>query len=184
MSFKSANNFKRNWLKLTLLASIFCFAHTQPAKSQEVGQKLTPCLLSQLTNSKPLELNKFAGKVLYIDFWASWCPPCVKSFPFLNNLHNQYKAEGLQVIGINLDEVIEDAKQFAAKNPVEFILAADNTKSCAKDFGVLAMPTSYLIDRKGIVRYIHLGFRSGQVDDLHKRVKSLLQETTGSKPVI
>ena len=166
-----------NWIKIILSSAILGFTFAHPVKSQEVGQALTPCALSELNGSKePLDLKKFKGHVIYIDFWASWCPPCVKSFPFLNGLHKQYHSEGLQIIGINLDEITEDAKNFVTKNPVDFILATDDTKLCAKDLGVAAMPTSYLIDRQGVIRHIHLGFRSGQADELCRQVKKLLSE--------
>ncbi len=172
-------NLIKNLLFSVLLGTTFVYT----ANSQEVGQAIAPCVLSQLNTSEPVDLKSFEGQVVYIDFWASWCPPCVKSFPFLNGLHNQYHSEGLRVIGINLDEVTEDATRFASKNPVDFMLAKDNTKSCAKDLGVIAMPTSYLIDRKGVIRHIHLGFRSGQADELHKQVQLLLSESAVKSPV-
>jgi len=172
-----------NWIKKLLFSVLLGATFVYTANSQEVGQSIAPCALSQLSTSEPLDLKKFEGKVVYIDFWASWCPPCVKSFPFLNGLHNQYHSDGLRVIGINLDEVTEDATRFISKNPVDFMLATDSTKSCAKDVGVIAMPTSYLIDRKGVIRHIHLGFRSGQGDELRKQIQLLLSETTVQSPI-
>lgn len=167
-----------NWVKTILLSVALGFSFAHPAKSQHVGETLSACSLEQLNGSEePLKLKDFKGQVLYIDFWASWCPPCVKSFPFLNALHNQYYADGLRVIGINLDEITEDAQNFATKNPVDFILATDNAKLCAKELSVKAMPTSYLIDRQGIIRHIHLGFRTGQTDKLQQQVKALLLES-------
>jgi len=142
-----------------------------------VGQKLSACPLTKLSNStQPVELKSFTGKVLYIDFWASWCPPCAKSFPFLNELQQQYAQQGLQIIGINLDEEPEDAEKFLVQFPAKFTLASDLTKQCAEGLGVAAMPSSYLIDRKGIIRHIHLGFRAGETEALRKLVKQLLEE--------
>ena len=111
-----------------------------------------------------------------VDFWASWCGPCAKSFPFLNEMHQQLKDQGLQIVGINLDENMDEAKTFLATFPAGFTVMADVSKQCAKDFGVKAMPSSYLIDRKGIVHHIHLGFRPGEAKELRLLVKKLLSE--------
>ncbi|MDF1584567.1 MAG: TlpA disulfide reductase family protein [Methyloprofundus sp.] len=148
-----------------------------PLQSAEVGQSLSECALSKLSNSQqPIEFSQFAGKVLYIDFWASWCPPCLKSFPFLNELHRHYHKDGLQIIGINLDEELEDAETFLREYPPEFTVASDLTKQCSQSLGVVAMPSSYLIDRNGIIRHIHLGFRSGETKALREKVQQLLAE--------
>lgn len=166
-----------NRLANILLLSIAGLLPFSSLHAAEVGHKLGACPLTQLSNSiQPVELKSFSGKVLYIDFWASWCPPCAKSFPFLNELQQQYAQQGLQIIGVNLDEQPEDAEKFLVKFPAKFTLASDLTKQCAENFGVAAMPSSYLIDRKGVIRHIHLGFRAGETEELHKLVKQLLAE--------
>ena len=123
-----------------------------------------------------LNLDAYKGKVVYVDFWASWCPPCVKSFPFLNELEHELKEQGLHVIGVNLDEKVADAQAFLASHPVDFSIVADPSKQCAKSFEVMAMPTSYLIDRKGNIRHIHRGFRSGETEELRALISQLLIE--------
>ena len=166
-----------NWQRKLLLLGIVGLIPIASLQSAETGEKLSACALTKLSNSQQLiELNQFAGKVLYLDFWASWCPPCAKSFPFLNELHHQYHNKGLQIIGINLDEVPEDAEKFLNQHPAEFTLASDLSKQCAEDLGVAAMPSSYLIDRKGIIRHIHLGFRASETQDLREKVTQLLAE--------
>ena len=166
-----------NWRTNILLLSAVGLLSCSTLYAAEVGQKLSACPLTKLSNSaQAVELNSFSGKVLYVDFWASWCLPCAKSFPFLNELQQQYALEGLQVMGINLDEEPEDAEEFLLRFPAKFTLASDLTKQCAEDLGVVAMPSSYLIDRKGIIRHIHLGFRAGETEDLRKMVKQLLAE--------
>ncbi len=134
------------------------------------------CTFATLEGAPAKNLHAFQGDVVYVDFWASWCPPCVKSFPFLNQLEQEFKAKGLHVIGVNLDEKKADAEEFLNKNPVDFEIVADQTKQCAKDFGVIAMPSSFLIDRKGNVRYIHQGFRQGESDQLRAMVEQFLAE--------
>ncbi|NOQ63395.1 MAG: redoxin family protein [Methyloprofundus sp.] len=161
-----------------LLLTLLGLLSMPPLQAAEVGQPLSACSISQLSNSdQPILMDKFAGKVVYLDFWASWCPPCAKSFPFLNKLHQQYHDAGLQVVGINLDESIADAERFLTQYPAEFTIASDLTKQCAENMGVAAMPASYLIDRKGVIRHIHLGFRAGETQALQEKVKQLLSES-------
>jgi len=168
-----------NWLSKILLLSITGFIPFAPVQAAEVGQQFSACALTKFSNSgQALEMDKYAGKVMYLDFWASWCPPCAKSFPFLNEIHQQYHQQGLQVIGINLDEVPEDADHFLSEHPAEFTLASDLSKQCAEDLGVAAMPSSYLIDRNGVIRHIHLGFRAGETQELREKVLQLLAEPT------
>lgn len=150
----------------------------------ETGQNIPACALSQLASASgkadKSTLSQYQGKVLYVDFWASWCGPCAKSFPFLNTLHERYKDQGLQIVAVNLDENIDDASAFLAKYPASFTVMTDSTKQCAKDFDVKAMPSSYIVDRKGVVHHIHLGFKSGEAEDIQKLVEKLLSEKASS----
>jgi thiol-disulfide isomerase/thioredoxin len=124
--------------------------------------------------------DQFKGKVLYIDFWASWCGPCLLSFPFMNDLQNAYGPRGLQVIAVNMDERPADAAAFLAKHSAGFAVASGPNGPCAKAFGVATMPTSFLVDRNGRIRSMHAGFRPGDVDGLRASVESLLAEKSGS----
>ncbi len=134
------------------------------------------CALSPIGENQNLDLGQYKGKVIYVDFWASWCGPCAKSFPFLNEMHQQLKDQGLQIVGVNLDENVEDAKAFLANYPPSFMVMADVTKQCAKDFDVKAMPSSYVIGRNGAVRHIHLGFRPGEAKEIRSLVEKVLKE--------
>ncbi|CAA9889812.1 Redoxin superfamily (fragment) [Candidatus Methylobacter favarea] len=134
-----------------------------------------------MRDAQRIELRQFSGKVLYVDFWASWCGPCVKSFPFLNSLHEKFSKEGLQILGVNLDENPADAREFLGKYPADFTVAADANEQCARDFDVKAMPSSYLIDRQGVVRHIRLGFRPGEAKELQSLVERLLAEDAGAR---
>ena len=150
------------------------FSAPKLAFALDVGQPMPKCNVSALGGGQTLELNQYKDKVIYVDFWASWCGPCAKSFPFLNEIHKQLNDKGLQIVGVNLDENMDDAKAFLAKYPSSFTVMADISKQCAKDFDVKAMPSSYLIDRKGNVQHIHMGFRSGEAKDIRAQVEKLL----------
>jgi thiol-disulfide isomerase/thioredoxin len=162
---------------LVLLFILLTSAPLQTLYAVEAGGAAPDCTLTALGDNAAYAIRQFQGKVVYVDFWASWCGPCAKSFPFLNQMHNALKDKGLQVIGVNLDENPEDAKAFLADYPVDFPVAKDTGEQCARKFDVKAMPSSYLVDRNGIVRHVHFGFRPGEAEDVRKRVEQLLAET-------
>lgn len=137
----------------------------------EVGQKM-PALGSLLPRDSILNLS---GKVVMVDFWASWCGPCRLSFPVLKRLHEKYADKGLVVIGIGVDAKAEDYKKFVAKMGVSFPIFHDATHTVADKFAPPSMPTSYIIDRKGVVRYIHVGFRGQKTEaEYVKEIELLL----------
>ncbi|MEQ1545213.1 TlpA disulfide reductase family protein [Methyloglobulus sp.] len=166
---------KKQQFLQSLLAVVF-FCANPLAFAAGVGSPMPACNVSPIGESQSSDLSQYKGQVLYVDFWASWCGPCAKSFPFLNEMHEQLKGQGLQIVGVNLDENADEAKAFLAKYPASFTVVADVSKQCAKDFEVKAMPSSYLIDRKGIVHHIHLGFRPGEAKELRVLVEKLLNE--------
>ena len=162
--------------KQRFLILFFTLSFNAMAYALDVGQAMPPCTVSPIGETKTVDLSQYKDKVLYVDFWASWCGPCVKSFPFLNEIHGQLKDQGLQVIGINLDENADDAKTFLARIPASFTVVADASKQCAKDFQVKAMPSSYIVDRNGIIHHVHLGFRPGEANGIREIVGKLLSD--------
>jgi len=121
-----------------------------------------------------IKLSDFRGQVVYVDFWASWCKPCRKSFPFMNNLQKKYGKQGLKVIAVNLDSDKGAAKTFLQKNPAKFTIAFDADGATPERFALSVMPTSYLIDRQGNLVNIHKGFKKSQTAKLEKKVLKYL----------
>lgn len=156
-------------------AVLFTFSTNQIAWALEIGKPAPNCTLN-FNNSTTQQLKQLQGKVLYVDFWASWCGPCAKSFPFLNNLHHNQKERGLEIIGINLDEKPEDAQSFLSEYPSDFLISIGNNQACATNFEVKAMPSSYLIDKKGNIRHILLGFKPDESKEIATVVEQLLSE--------
>jgi thiol-disulfide isomerase/thioredoxin len=122
------------------------------------------------------QLGSYKGKVVLLDFWASWCGPCLRSFPWMNELHLRHAAEGLMVVAVNLDQDRALAEAFLKKIPPRFRIEYDPAGAIATKFGVQAMPTSFLIDRSGRVRQRHAGFRDAQRAEREHEIELLLEE--------
>ena len=127
-------------------------------------------------NGKNLKLSEQAGDVVLVNFWASWCGPCRKEMPLLNDLHNKYKALGFSVWGVNVEEQSSQAKSFIDSSPVDFPVLLDNTNSVSKLYDVIAMPTTVIVDRNGNLRYEHKGYQAGDEKIYRKMVKKLVRE--------
>jgi len=147
-----------------LLCSSFVFAQKEKvdateATDQEALQEARAPNFSLPGIAEEVELLKHRGSIVYVDFWASWCTPCKKSFPWMNAMQARYGEQGLKIIAINLDESRKDAKSFLEENPAQFSIAFDPKGSTAELYEVQGMPSSYLIGPNGEVAYRHLGFR-------------------------
>ncbi|MCQ8103961.1 TlpA family protein disulfide reductase [Methylomonas sp. SURF-2] len=142
----------------------------------EAGRAVPACNLASPARSEKPDFQALRGQVIYVDFWASWCGPCAKSFPFMNRLHADLLDKGLQIVAVNVDENPAEAEAFLRSQPAAFKVALDTNSECAQLFDVQAMPSSYLIDRNGVVRYVHLGFRESEANTLQEQVNQLLNE--------
>lgn len=125
-----------------------------------------------------VDLAGFKGKVVYVDFWASWCAPCRLSMPVLDGLAKRFGPEGFVVVGVNKDTGEAEARRFLERVPVSFALVRDGDDAVAKAFDVKAMPSGYLADRKGVVRYVHRGYSGGETAlSIERQVQELLKES-------
>lgn len=122
-----------------------------------------------------ISLAKLKGKVVYLDFWASWCDPCRKSFPWMNEMQTRYSTDKFQVIAVNLDSSKKDASKFLAKVPAKFTIAYDPDGKVADKYRLKAMPSSYLIDKKGQLVFTHKGYREGDAEQIETKIRQLLE---------
>jgi len=142
----------------------------------EVNEQAISCPATTGMEKTPLDLQQYQGKVIYLDFWATWCPPCKKSMPFLNALRNELVDQGFEIVAISVDEDSEEAWKFLKQYPVDYAIAMDPSGQCPEQYDVKAMPSAYFIDKKGIIRFIHLGFRERDEKEIRQRVLELLAE--------
>jgi thiol-disulfide isomerase/thioredoxin len=145
-----------------LLALAFC----APAAALEAGSP-APRLAA---------LEPARGQVVYVDFWASWCVPCRLSMPALDALYRKHAARGFAVVGFNKDVSLADAQRFIARVPVSFGWSQDGDDAAARAFDVKAMPSGYLIDRRGVIRRVHRGFTPETAAALEREIEDLLKE--------
>lgn len=121
-----------------------------------------------------INLEKLKGKVVYLDFWASWCDPCRKSFPWMNDMHSRYDSKDFTIIAVNLDSSKKEAANFLNKVPANFPIAYDPEGTVAASYNLKAMPSSYLIDKNGSLVYSHKGYREGDTAIIEKKIASLI----------
>lgn len=129
----------------------------------------------------PLELAHLKGKVVVIDFWASWCAPCRQSFPWLNEMQAKYRDRGLVIIGVNVDRERADAERFLQQTPAGFKIVYDPEGALATRYQVPGMPSSYVIGRAGQQAGVHIGFRNGMRQEREAELEHLLATATADR---
>lgn len=128
------------------------------------------------TENGSVQLSALKGKVVYLDFWASWCVPCKKSFPWMNVMQKRYADQGFVIVAVNLDKERALADEFLKQVPANFIVAFDASGNSAAKYKLRGMPSSYLIGRDGKVHASHIGFREKDKDKLEQVIKNLLSK--------
>jgi cytochrome c biogenesis protein CcmG, thiol:disulfide interchange protein DsbE len=127
------------------------------------------------TAGSRVQLAALAGRVVYLDFWASWCGPCRQSFPWMNEMQSKHGPAGLQVLGINVDKRQADADSFLAANPANFLIGFDPQGDTPRRYAIKGMPTSLLIAPDGKVLSSHSGFRDEERPELEARIVAALR---------
>jgi cytochrome c biogenesis protein CcmG/thiol:disulfide interchange protein DsbE len=159
---------------LALLCALASVA--MPAGALDKGQAAPEIGLKDL-NGKAVNLSDLRGKVVLVDFWASWCAPCRESLPVLEKLSKSYASKGLVIVGVNIDKTPELAREFLTKNKLQLSFAVVNDKKheVAERYAPPTMPSSYVVGRDGQVVSVHAGFRASDEAKLESEIKSLLR---------
>ncbi len=133
--------------------------------------------LPLLDGSSEINLEDYRGQVVYLTFWASWCVPCRQEMPYLEQLRERHDGEDFEVIGINVEESLSGALQFAEDYNLSFPLLWDKDRAVSKAYMVPGFPTHYVVDRRGKIRYSGLGFTLKDVAAVAQEVETLLAES-------
>ncbi len=142
-----------------------------------VGKPAPDFSVPAVANGKgQVALADLKGKVVVVDFWGTFCGPCKKSFPKLQALYAKYQGDGLRIVGISEDEADDKGKigPFADELGAKFTLGWDEDKSIAHSYQPPTMPSSFIIDKKGVIRYAHVGYHDGEEVEVEKEIKELL----------
>lgn len=146
---------------LSRIAIILLFAIAVPVHAAvSVGSTIADFTLPS-ASGKNIKFSELRGKVVLVNFWATWCGPCRQEMPLLNDIHKEYSAKGFTMLGINIDNKPKNAIKMMKKLGVNFPVVFDKSKSVSEQMGVEAMPFTVLVDRAGKARYVHKGYVSG-----------------------
>ncbi|HTC43500.1 MAG TPA: TlpA disulfide reductase family protein [Steroidobacteraceae bacterium] len=137
----------------------------------------TACLGAAFASpASVVDIGALQGRVVYLDFWASWCEPCRRSFPWMETLRRAYEGKGLIVLAIDVDTDRADADRFLRRFQPGFDVRFDSSGTLAEQYKVTGMPTSVLIDRHGVQRFRHIGFQAADTASYESQVRQLLAE--------
>jgi cytochrome c biogenesis protein CcmG, thiol:disulfide interchange protein DsbE len=148
-----------------------------PAPAALAPGQAVPSIDFAGADGSKISLASLKGRVVLVDFWASWCGPCAAAFPAVEELFQDYRSRGFEVLAVNLDEKRQDAERFLADRPHAMTVVFDPRGASAKVFGLQAMPTSYLIGRDGTVRYVHTGYSPATAESYRREIEQLLGES-------
>ena len=164
-------------IALLISVAITLFAGSSTAASTNNAVPAPELALPVIANGEgTTDLNALKGRVVYVDFWASWCGPCRLSLPALDAIYRELHKEGFDVIAVTVDVVEEDALDFLTRYPVSYPIAIDTEGDTARAWEVDGMPSGYLIDASGNVRAVHVGFKRGEEIELRNAILELLND--------
>jgi peroxiredoxin len=165
-------NFCNRLLSLIVLGALGAAAD---AATLQAG---APAPAFQLTSNagKPVALADLKGQIVLLNFWASWCGPCRQEMPILEQLNRQYHAKGVALLGVNVEPDSAVAVNWLKATPVTFPILFDTDSKVSKLYEVEGMPNTVIVDRKGVVRYIHRGYSAGAENEYLNQIRALIRE--------
>lgn len=159
--------------KLVVVMSCLFFAALSQAESMSGP---APNFTLKSIDGKNVKLSELRGEVVMVNFWASWCGPCRQEMPILDAMYEEYQDLGFTILGVNVEEDPNAAKKLLKSIPVTFPILLDGENSVSKDYEVVAMPSTFMVDRDGNLRYKHLGYLPGYENEYERQVRELLAE--------
>jgi peroxiredoxin len=165
------------WFSMTGALITLGLSLTLPVNVYGVGlQDSAPDFTLKSLEGSNLRLEEYRGQVVLLNFWASWCGPCRQEMPLLDRLHHRYEDTGFAVLGVNVEGEAAPAQEIVDKTNVTFPILIDDGQKVSEMYNLQAMPSTVVIDRDGVVRYIHLGYKPGDEAKYVEVVKKLIRE--------
>jgi len=161
---------------LLMILGLFGALCAAPVAHAAAAGEAAPAFSLLTAAGDAVSLEQLRGKVVYVDFWASWCAPCRRSFPWMNGLLERHGGEGLVIVGVNVDKRRADADRFLRDVPASFSVVFDAQGVTPTAFDVKGMPSSYLVDRHGVVAMVEEGFHDDRRADIESRIRALLSQ--------
>ena len=160
---------KAGLIAASLLITSFAYATVKVADE-------APDFTLKTLEGPNLRLEEYRGQVVLLNFWASWCGPCRQEMPILDRLHQRYEDTGFAVLGVNVEGETAPAQKIVDKTNVTFPVLIDEGQSVSELYDLEAMPSTVVIDRDGVVRYYHRGYKPGDEAKYVEVVKKLIRE--------
>jgi len=157
-------------LMSVLLMDAVCFAEG------EMEWKKAPDFTIKSLTGKNIKLSELRGRVVLINFWATWCAPCKEELPFFNRLYTKYKGVGLEILGVNIDKVTSQASQMSGALDLTFPILLDPAGRVSELYRIRSMPTTFVVAKDGTVRHIHWGFGPTEPTRYETEIRNLLKE--------
>jgi peroxiredoxin len=142
----------------------------------ETVQDAAPDFTLKSQKNGNLKLSELRGKVILINFWASWCGPCRQEMPVLDELYRHYRSLDFTILGVNVEQNSDDAESLLKDVPVSFPILFDTENKISKLYGVKGMPSTVLVDRDGKIRYVHMGYQPGVEAEYQTQIRALIRE--------
>jgi len=160
-------------LKWALLLAALSFNATSIAATL---QSPAPDFTLKSRSGENLKLSELRGEVVMVNFWASWCGPCRQEMPLLDQLYKRFSPMGFTILGVNVEEDSAEAEKVLGEIPVSFPILFDSRNQVSKAYDINAMPSTFLVDRDGKVRYLHKGYKPGYEDEYQRQISELIRE--------
>jgi len=163
--------FNAGLLALCIGAGIMAITTASSAVAEPSPAK--KCLPQKIDGSGPIDFRAYKGKVVYLDYWASWCGPCRASFPFMSELQKEF-ANDVVIVGVSVDTDKKDAAGFLKETNPNFLIGIDTDGVCPQEFAVKGMPSTYILDRNGDLVFSHEGFRKTDPEVLRAKLTEIV----------
>ena len=157
------------------LALVFATLLGQNAQAAE-GQGMAPDFTLKSQNGSNVKLSELRGQVVMVNFWASWCGPCRQEMPLLEELYQRYQGMGFSILGVNVEEDSAAAKKMLRDVSVSFPILFDTKNEASRAYDVSAMPSTFMVDRDGKLRYLHKGYVPGVENEYQQEIRALIRE--------